>query len=363
MKISSVETNLLHFPLGQIGQPWRDGFPDGVGVLIGRIKTDEGLEGIGLASGEMALRLTKDLIDKELREFIIGEDPRFPDRLWKKIKNSNRSVSWHGMCSNALSIIDTALWDITAKSANLPLYQFIGGFRDRVPVYASWGLGRTPAEELLECYIPKVESGFTFVKLAIGDVDFKEDLKRIEKIQNKLGNNITVLIDAQARWNLSDTTWKLRELEKLEVGWVEEPMPYFDLPSLGENSKKFKIPIVTGENISDLWGFRDLIATFAVGVLQPDPVRVGGITPVLKIGALAEAWNVNVAPHTCRLMSMHLVAGLQKGYIVEYLGLEDTYLPIIFPDFPKPVNGFLELPKQPGLGVHIDETIFQKYGA
>jgi len=361
MRITDITTDLLHFPLGKVGQPWKDGFPNGVKVVIGRIKTDEGLEGIGLASFESALQLIPNFIDEKIRDLLVGEDPRFPERLWQKVKNASRSISWHEECLTALSVVDTALWDLAAKAAGLPLYQFLGGYRDKVPVYASWGLGRTSAEELLDCYIPKVKSGFRFVKLAIGNLDIEEDLNRIRKIQETLGDNVTVLIDAQARWNLFDATWKLRKLEELEVGWVEEPVPYSDLPSLNIISKKYKIPLVTGENISNLWGFRDLISTCSVGALQPDPVRMGGITPTLKVGALAEAWNIYVAPHTNRLVNMHLVAGLSKGLIVEYLGLEDTYLPIIFPDFPQPSNGFLNLPKRSGIGVDLDKSALDKF--
>ncbi len=361
VKIRDITTLPLRFPLGKVGQPWRDGFPNGVPGLLLEVHTDDGPSGACIGQFDPALAIVPKQVETYLKPTLIGEDPLRTDYLWGKMFNRFRSVDWKYGAMFAISMVDIALWDIRGKTAGFPVYKLLGGYRDKVPVYASWGLGRTPVDELLAAYEPWIEKGITAVKLAIGDLPFKEDLRRVAQVRKALGDNIKVLVDAQARYTRKEAAECIHQLEDIGVYWVEEPVDLFDVKGLQYLSQQFTTRVAAGENVGTQHGFAEILSTRAVDVIQPDAFRVGGITACQRIIGACELWDVSFSPHVFKEVSMHLVAASSKGLFVEYLGLQRAIIEEVVDNFPQPEEGCMTLPDAPGLGLCINKEKVKRF--
>jgi L-alanine-DL-glutamate epimerase-like enolase superfamily enzyme len=224
-----------------------------------------------------------------------------------------------------------------------------------VPVYASWGRGLTPADELLACYRQRIrDQGFRAVKFAIGELPIGEDVQRLKDLREGLGHDIGIHIDAQARWHPRCAAEYIARLAPYQIEWVEEPISPYDVDAQIRLAGSVDVPLATGENQATVTEFRDLISSGAISYIQPDPLRIGGITPCHTVMSLAEAWDVPFAPHCNIEVSMHLVAAAGTGHMVEYLGLAEVVLDQVFIDFPRVAEGHLSLPEKPGLGLTVN---------
>jgi L-alanine-DL-glutamate epimerase-like enolase superfamily enzyme len=345
----------MRLPLGEVGQPWRDGFPSGVDAVLVEVETDQGLSGISIPHLDASVRAIPLLLEKYLRDILIGADPHRPPKLWQQMLTAQRAVDWRNMLLPAIAAVDIALWDLVGKAAGLPLFQLLGAYRGQVPVYASWGLGRTPTEELLDCYRQRItDQGFRAIKFAIGELPIAEDVQKLVEIREALGDDISIHIDAQARWHPRYAPDYAARLAPYHITWLEEPISPYDIEAQLHLADVLSVPMATGENQAAITEFRDLICSGDVAFIQPDPLRVGGITPCRTIMSLAEAWGIPFAPHCNIEVSMHLVAAAATGYVVEYLGLAEVVLNHVFVDFPVVVEGVLTLPQKPGLGLSLN---------
>lgn len=355
MKITAIQCTTLQVPLGVVGQPWRDAFPDGIDALLVQLHTDEGLSGVSIPQLDTSVQAIPFLIQRYLRGMLIGVDPRDPPWLWDQMLKTSRAVDWRNMLLPALAAVDIALWDLMGKAAGIPLFRLLGAYRNRVPVYASWGRGLTPAEELVSCYRPRIaEQGFRAIKFAVGELPIEEDVQKLREIRRALGDEIEIHVDAQARWHPRYAADYIARMAPYHIAWIEEPVSPYDVEAQIRLARMAAVPIATGENQASIAEFRDLISSGAIAYIQPDPVRIGGITPCRSIMALAEAWDVPFAPHCNCEVSMHLVAAAVTGHVVEYLGLQEVILHQVFTDFPRVTEGHLTLPEKPGLGLMVN---------
>jgi L-alanine-DL-glutamate epimerase-like enolase superfamily enzyme len=330
-----------------------------INPIIVQLTADNGLEAFGLAMTEndRQVKSLKASIE-DLREIVIGQDVfRWADA-WQKLYEGTGHMGHSGYGIYALSAIDTAMWILRAKELGLPLCHLLGGFRERVPVYASHKLFRNwSLDELQKDAASLVEKGFRAIKMNMGDKPFEVELERLKAVREAVGKDIDILIDINWAWTVADTIRIGRKLEDYGAYWIEDPLASDDPDQLAQVADALDIPIADGETYCTKYGFRQLIEKRAADILIIDLQRVGGITEWIKVAAMAEAWNIPVASHMFPIFSMHLVAAVPNGLTVEYMPFED----VMYQTPPPVKDGYMEIPAVPGLGLELDPETLKKY--
>jgi L-alanine-DL-glutamate epimerase-like enolase superfamily enzyme len=263
---------------------------------------------------------------------------------------------------HAISVVDCAIWDLIGKIVNQPVYKILGGFRQKVPAYASlpWWVNPKPLESYFNGILDR---GFKAAKVRIGK-NIEWDTKVLEKARDVGGNDFHIMCDVNSGYNFKSALKIARVCERLDIEWLEEPLPSDDLDGYRELRQKVDVPIAGGENDAFTWRFREILEKRAYDIIQPDVTRSGGITEVKKIAALAEASGVECTPH---IFGFGLIqyANLQlAGSIPNCNWMEYSYIP---PEFlmTEPIEidkaGNAVIPDKPGLGFDFDEQAFNKY--
>lgn len=324
------------------------------------IETDQGLTGLGMAATPAARRVVVDY----LREAIIGQDPLETDRLWDEMFWRVRSFGRKGLAFCAISAVDIALWDLKGKTFGLPLYRLLGRVRDRVPVYGSGGFTDLSTDELVKEQVGWLERGLQRVKMKVAK-DFgqaeTEDLARLRAVREAVGDTTEIYVDANNGYYAKQATGMARRFEEFDVRWFEEPVLADDIPGLAKVARSTHIPIATGEHEYTRYGFRDLITHDAADILQPDVVRVGGITEWMKIAHLAQAFNLPVAPHNAQLVHLHLGCSTPNFLVLEYLATFEVGDRLWYREVPELADGYLAPLERPGLGLELDPDAVKRY--
>ena len=191
----------------------------------------------------------------------------------------------------------------------------------------------------------------------MGDKPFKVELERLKAVREAVGEDIDIMIDVNWAWTVTDTIRIGREIERYHVYWIEDPLASDDPDQLAQVARALDTPIVEGETYCTKYDFRHLIEKGAADILIVDLQRVGGITEWIKVATMAQAWNLPVASHIFHDFSMHLVAAIPNGLIVEYMPWWD----VIYQVPPQVKDGYIEIPKIPGLGLELDREALKKY--
>ncbi len=189
MKIKNIEVFVVDYPLKNIADSTR--VVDKVGYVIVCLHTDNDLTGIGITYSEVGGDATKLLIEKDLKNLVIGKNPFDSEFIWDEIFQFMRGIGRKGLAFLSLSAIDIALWDLKAKSVGLPLYKYLGG-KKKVPVYASGGWTSYSDKELVDSIMSMVENGYKAVKMKVGVNSGKspdEDIKRVKMVRKNIGKN------------------------------------------------------------------------------------------------------------------------------------------------------------------------------
>lgn len=337
------------------------------------IVTDEGLTGWGepVLEGHCATVLA---CVQEMKPYLIGKDPmRIED--FSAVLYRAGFYRGGGVLMSAIAGIDQALWDIKGKFFNAPVYQLMGGAcRDNMRVY-SWIGGDRPSD-VANAAKEKQAQGFTAIKMNATEelqyVDSYEKidavLERVDSIRRATGRGFGIAIDFHGRVHKPMAKVLAKKLEQFDPMFIEEPVLCDNLEAFPEIAAACNIPIATGERLFSRWDFKKLLSVGGVDIIQPDLSHAGGITEVKKIGSMAEAYDVALAPH-CPLGPVALAACVQvdatchnafiqeqsmgihynqgKGVLDYVLNREDY----AFHD------GFMNLPGKPGLGVEVNEAL------
>ena len=317
-----------------------------------KVYTDEGITGLGEGSGWP--RVVETAIN-DLKPIVIGEDPMNIERIWQKMLVSTMGAGMTGTPgSGSMNAIDMALWDIKGKALNTPVWNLLGGkVRDRIRAY---GHASTP-ERALELK----ERGLTAVKT--GGVH--RTVEKVDGIRKAVGDEMDIMVDAHGPpwFTTKDAIIIGKALEPYKLLFYEDPVPPDNIEALQRVQDNVDIPIAAGERHSHIWGVRQLIEREIVDVVQPDTGRIGGISQMMKIAAMAEAHYITVAPHSGSLgpvaeyAAIHVLAAIPNALILERVHDDvpvryEVTLPHI-----ETINGHIEVPNRPGLGVDIDEDV------
>jgi D-arabinonate dehydratase len=229
-------------------------------------------------------------------------------------------VGRRGLTTRAISAIDIGLWDIRAKVAGLPLYKLLGGFRDRMPTYIAGGYYEDGKglRELQQEMETNVEMGARAVKMKIGGAPMHEDVARVKAVREAIGPDVKLLVDANCAYRAYEAIQLADRIEEFDIFWFEEPVAPDDYEGMRRLAEKTSIPIATGENEYTRYGFRDLIEHRSAAILNADAKVLGGVTEWMKVAALAQAHDLDVAPHGSQDIHIHLVSAISNGLILEY---------------------------------------------
>ncbi|WP_371667324.1 galactonate dehydratase [Streptomyces sp. NBC_00289] len=338
--------------------------------LFLRVETDEGITGWGEPVIEGRAETVRAAVH-ELSDYLLGQDPLRIEDHWQVL---TKGGFYRGgpILSSAVAGIDQALWDIAGKTYGVPVHQLLGGpVRDRVRMYA-WIGGDRPSD-VAEQAGQQVEAGFTAVKMngaaELGPLDTpartKEVVDRVAAVREVLGDERDVAVDFHGRVSTAMSRRLLPLLEPLHPLFVEEPVLPEHSGHLRSLVESTSVPLAVGERLYSRWDFRDVLSS-GIAVAQPDLSHAGGISEVRRIAAMAETYDVALAPH-CPLGPIALAASLQIAFAVPNFLIQEQSLGIHYNqqrdllDYvmdPTPFqfeNGHAVAASRPGLGVEIDE--------
>jgi L-alanine-DL-glutamate epimerase-like enolase superfamily enzyme len=373
MKITSLQVHILRAP--DTGRPhWVSHFivPKANEILV-RIQTDEGIEGIGLATSYTPIEQAIHAFKTGIAEQIVGADALAPEKLYQKLfaltwQRLAHEKKWTREAIVRISAaVDIALWDIVGKAAKLPLYRLFGGFRNEVPCYVTCAYyrdGKTLSELKDEMQMLKAQ-GHKGFKAKAGGLPLKEDMKRLELVREVIGEGSDLMVDVNRGWDLPTAIEGAKLLEPLKPRWLEEPVRWADdRRELKLLAQKTRIPLSAGESELTSYGCRSLLEEQAIQILQFDCTMMGGFTEGRKLSALCELNSVQVAPHHDCYLHAHIVGASPAGAIVESFTdpERDPLQAELFQDPPKIANGILKLKEQPGLGLTLSEAAIKKFG-
>lgn len=339
--------------------------------LFLKVETDEGIVGWGepIVEGRAG---TVEACVRELSDYLIGQSPLRIEDHWQTLY---RGGFYRGgpILTSAISGIEQALWDIAGKYYNMPVYQMLGGAaRDKVRVY-SWIGGDRP-RDVAAAAKEKVEAGYTAVKMnATEEMNYIDSHAKVEAVVDRIaavreavGKDVGIGIDFHGRVHKAMAKVLAKELEPYRPMFLEEPVLPENNEALREIARHTTIPIATGERQYTRWGFKQLLMDGCVDIIQPDLSHAGGILEVKKIAAMAEAFDVAVAPH-CPLGPIALASSLQVDACTPNAIIQEQSLGIHYnqgsdlldylldPSVFTYKDGYVEIPRGPGLGIEINE--------
>jgi galactonate dehydratase len=356
MRITSVRAIV-------VGNPWKN-------WVFVRVATDEGLAGLGEATGGIAAKSHVGDVE-ELSQFVVGQDPLNPECLWTKMYKDR----FLRPCP-AMSGIEMACWDIAAKSLNAPLYALLGGkHRNSLRAYANgWYRGPRDPHFFADRASDLVEQGYTALKFdpfggAYGTMDSREEqrsLDIIRSVRSAVGRDVDILIEGHDRFTVSYATRVASRIAEFDPLFFETPVLSTDLAGIAEVARRSPVPIAVGERFDSLAQFAELSRHRCVDIYQPEVIRMG-LANFKKVCALAEATNARIAGHQaqsplCTAVNTHLHASIPNFLIQE--SFDDFLEPWtweVISGTPRVRNGYVPVPSTPGIGIDIDEEKAKKH--
>ena len=332
-----------------------------------KVRSTTGVEGIGFCYvGSAGGRIAGIAVEELLAPKLIGQESLRVEGLWQELYAESLLQGRAGSVMRALSILDTALWDLNARSVKLPLHHFLGSCaRDRVPAYASGGYylpGKTP-KMLGQEMARYAKAGFKAVKMKVGKLSPREEEARIKAAREAIGPDVQLMLDANNAW--SDLPTALAYMERFEPYlpyWIEEPFSPDEVDLHARLAERTPVIVATGEIGYGRWYHKELLDKGGAEILQTDAAVCGGITEWRRIAATAASYGVTVCPHWFHDLHAPLVAATPNARYVEFF-IDDQVL-----NFRKLVNrqlahkdGDLILHKGAGLGFEFDEKAVKKY--
>jgi L-alanine-DL-glutamate epimerase-like enolase superfamily enzyme len=360
VKITRVETLVLNLPLLIDGAtPMLGGRArTSIDMLLVRVDTDAGLTGWGEAFGHRVFPATRAAIDTLLGPMCIGRDARAIVALTDDLQRTLHGVGRGGPTLYALSGIDIALWDIAGKAAGLPLYRLLGGStRADLPAYASLLRYGSPAA-VTHYAAQALARGYRHLKL------HEITLPEVAAARDAAGPGVLIMLDTNCPWTVTEAIAMARRFAPLDLHWLEEPVwPPENLAGLAEVRARGGIPTAAGENYGTVWEFRRAFEAGAIDYAQPSVTKIGGVSELRRVMALADTFGVRVVPHSAYfgpglLASIHCIAAMAAETLVErfYCDFADNPLGEAI----HPRQGRIAVPQGPGLGVDPDPRLIEK---
>lgn len=363
MKIVAIDTYIA-------GNPWKN-------WLFTKVSTDEGIYGVGEGTLNCFTRTVEAAIH-ELKPFVLAMDPFQVEILCQRlIRDVYSDGAQIHMC--AVAAIEIACWDIIGKAVGQPIYNLWGGrCHQKLRAYANgWYRGPRTPESFAEKAAEVARRGYTALKFdPFGDNwrvlprrEFDLSLDIIRAVRAAVGHSVDLLIEGHCRFNVATAIEFAEAMAEFRPLWFEEPVPHTNIAAMVEVARRSPVPVATGENLFNKQQFAELLSHNAVSIYQPEPLNVGGLFAARKIADMVDAYYGMIAPHSaqgpvCSAACVQLNASIPNFLIHE-----------IFDEFNEPwerdivthpvevVNGYIEIPDRPGLGIdlNLEEIIKHPY--
>ncbi len=278
---------------------------------------------------------------------------------------------YRGFVQEGMSGIDQALWDILAQERGVPLYKALGGAaRASVPVYGS-KVYTADLDHMAKEARGAVERGHKAIKVQIGrSAEWggpHADVEVCRVIREAIGPEVEMGVDVNSAYDAATAIRVCHKIAKHDLWFIEEPVFPDDIDGYELIRRSQPIPVAAGESEFGLFGFRELLRRRALDVVQPEIARIGGFTAAMRLGALAQAHNVRVAPHTgfscgvAQLTSLHLSAAIANLSRLEWMWISNPLAQVFLEPLPEPKNGEIAMSDRPGLGLALDRKMLKKY--
>jgi len=318
-----------------------------VDVVVVRVATADGTEGLGFSYSKRAGGPALFAHARQIGPLLVGEDALDIGRLWEKLLWAAASVGRQGVAVQSLAAFDIALHDRKARQAGMPLAKLLGSHRDAVRCYdTSVGFLSSKIETVIAASERSLGRGMGGIKLKVGG-EPREDVARVSALRKALGDGVAIMVDANQQWDRATARRLGRRLEDYDLVWIEEPLDAYDVKGHAALRATLDTPIATGEMLSSATDLRRFLEADAVDVLQPDAIRIGGITPYRRVADLADELNVTVAPHFATQLHVHLAACQPREGWVEWF----DWLDPLFEERLTLRDGRVVVPDRPGLGL------------
>jgi L-alanine-DL-glutamate epimerase-like enolase superfamily enzyme len=359
VKVASVEVDVLCVPVThpysaagrQVTGNWH---------VLARVTTTDGVQGHGyIVSPRQGLVAAVAQATRELSAELVGMHVLEVEAAWERLARTGDWIGPGGLLHYAIAPLDIALWDAAGKTLGQPLYRLLGGYRDRLPAYASDGLWyNLSLEELAASASRHVAQGYTAIKMRLGHETRPEaEARRVHAVREAVGPDVRLLVDATESWHLAQAMQTGRVLQEAGITWLEDPVQHEDVAGLATIANDLLIPVATGEHLYQLTDFHRLLQERATDIAIIDLGRIGGITPWRRVAALAQAYHVPVCGHVIPEIHVHLLSAIPHGYLVENVPRSEAILQAM----PALEDGCLVAPKEPGLGIALDTAAVQRY--
>ena len=366
-------TRIVPFQLdwAEPGRPGAD-TAGGRGAFV-RVETEDGLFGLGEASPMEGGFVPLSIIARRMAPFLVGKDFFDHEVLQERLFHKLVKLGPEYAVTSALAALDIAFWDLKGKALGQPVYRLLGGaWRTTMPCYASiGGNGARSVDEVLRVVEGRVaKEGVKAVKIrwdgdrTVIDADISGDIAKARAVRKMLGDDFTLGFDANNGYSVGGAMRVGRALEELGYAWFEEPVQHYHVAAMGEVAQRLSITVSAGEQTYTLQGVKDLINA-GVRMVQPDPVKMGGITGLRQCAALAHAHGVELVPHQTQpsighLANMHIMATVM--HLAKPVELNSGWerASLVFRNPSEPTNGHVSLPSAPGLGAEFDAAEMQR---
>lgn len=310
--IDRVATRLIRVPLSR---PWGEDVTQ-VGVIEVIVTRDDGYTGSGFSwTPQIGATAVRALIDDDLAPWLQGRAAETAG--WQQAWEHVHEAGGGGVTTIALAGIDLALWDLELRATGQSLTDALGRQHESQPAYGSGVNLHYPLDELVAQAGRWRDAGYTGVKVKVGKADLAEDVDRVAAVRDTIGPDVALMVDANQRWDLARAVEAVDALARFDLAWVEEPLRADDTRGYRSLRASVDVPVAAGENAHSLHRFRDLVDAEALDVLQPNVIRVGGITPFLAIVDLARGAGLELAPHLLPELSAQLALALPETTWVE----------------------------------------------
>jgi L-rhamnonate dehydratase len=371
MKITRITATSVHVPI-KVALVGPERSSSMSGCLV-EIETDTGLVGHGFTAISDA-PVNVRIIESVIAPALLGDDPLAHERIWDKLYWMLMPRGQTGYAAHALAAVDIALWDIKGKHFKEPIWRLLGGARDRVPVYVTFGFDFFDRDQLAEVAKLWVKRGFTRLKMTVGHSGLarrdkkplmdliREDAARVRAVREAAGEGIELFLDANCSLDFYHAQ-KLADMVKpYGISFFEEPITQNDVAQMAQLRRQCGIALACGQNEGLMFRFRDLLKAEAIDYAQPNVAISGGFTQCAKIAGLAAAFNVPVANGGAwQYHNMHLQAGVANGTLVEIHYLANEMYQRLYTGLPQPENNWLVLPQTPGLGFELNADAVKEF--
>lgn len=359
MKIDSVKVSVLRVtPESSYEAAGRT--VDAYWHVLAEVATSDGAHGFGYVvalASSMVCALAS--ATRELGECLLGAHVLEPEAAWERLARKASWIGPGGLLHYAIAPLDIALWDAAGKTLGQPLYRMLGGYRDRLPAYASDGFWYKLAPQALADTAARYASeGYTALKLRLGhENNAAREVARVNAVRDAVGPDVRILVDATETWDLATAMKTGHALQEAGIHWLEDPIDHRDVAGYATLSRQLKIPIATGEHLYQASDFARLFEKRASAIALIDLGRIGGITPWRRVAALAHAYGIRVCGHVLPEVHVHLAAAVPNGYLVEYVPRSAA----ILKSMPSMKDGQLIAPQSPGLGLELDREAVRRF--